>query len=380
MRGVTDNIANWAQSGVRWYFGAYTGVDALTATTVELVARRANRDRAWPAMLTLYFPGLDTIGHLHGPGSVQYRQAMENLDHHIGRVCRWLGQEGLASSTYLVLLADHGMVDVGNYIDLMTLVRDGWGRRPTDKMLQDGSPRDRRRYFDRFDTVVVHQDGRKASLHLAGPKGWDAPPDASAVHNLLTSVPREQQLWNLPGIDLVTYLIDEDEAILRSVRGEARVSRRLTPNGPEYRYVPAPADPLGYLEDAELAAFVAAGFHPSRDWLAATCRQEFPDLVAHLIPLLHEPRFGQVLVFPAPGYSFNREAGGHGGIRRAEMRVPMVFVGPGMAPGAAVQYARLTDVTPTLMELLGVVASPDYGLEGVSLVRELVAASVNRSW
>ena len=65
------------------------------------------------------------------------------------------------------------MVDVGpeGHIDLLHLVRDEWGRNATDEMLQDGSFEHRRRYFDHFDTVVAHQDGRLARLHFAGPTG-----------------------------------------------------------------------------------------------------------------------------------------------------------------------------------------------------------------
>ena len=377
MRGVSRNIANWAQSGVRWYFGAYTGVDALTATTVDKVAHEANRQGEWPSLLTCYFPGLDSIGHLHGVSSAEYQHALENFDHHLGRVCDWLVHQGLLETTYIVLLSDHGMVDVDQQIDLVHLVRDDWGRNATAKLLQDGSFEHRRRYFDRYDTVVVYQDGRKASLHFAGSAAWDNSPDPADVEHILTAPAPELRLWSQAGIDLVAYLRGDNEAILRSARGEARIVERETTAGLEYRYVPVPDDVLDYQGNPELAAFVAGGFHNSRAWLRATCRQTFPDLIPQIIPLLRQRRFGQVLIFTSRGYSFNEEAGGHGGIQRDEMRIPLIFAGPGIAAGGTIECARTVDLVPTIMALLGIEGLDDDLLDGVPLFADLPVCTVD---
>ncbi|MGD8453792.1 MAG: alkaline phosphatase family protein [Phycisphaerae bacterium] len=365
MRGVTDNIANWAESGVRWFFGIYTGVDKLTATTVERVAGRANARGLWPTALMCYFPGLDSVGHAHGVSSPEYRRAAEHMDHQVGRVCDWLDREGLLETTYMVLVADHGMLDVSEFVDLLALLRDGWGREATDAIVQDGSFEQRCRFYDRFDSVVAHQDGRKASLYFAGTGGWDTVPEPAVVEHVLTNPPVEQQLWSLPGVDLVMYLTGENEACLRSARGTARITMRDRADGPEYRYEPMTADVLGYTEDADLAAFVAAGFHHAPAWLAATASAEFPNLVPQVVPLLHEPRAGQVIVCAAPGYSFTREAGGHGGVRRAEVRVPLLFAGPGIEPGSVIPYAQTVDIVPTVLALLGTDAPRDRYLAGV---------------
>jgi hypothetical protein len=381
MRGVSDNIANWAQSGVRWFFGAYTAVDALTAKTVELVASRANARRQWPDLLTCYFPGLDSVGHEHGPESAEYRAALVNLDHHVGRVCDWLESQGLLETTFLVLVSDHGMLqnDTNGYVDLFHLIRDGWGLRATDRVDQDEPLERRRRYFDRYDTVVEYQDGRCALLYFAGPGGWDERPSPELVIRRLASVPKGRELWNLSGVDVVAYLAGDDEAVLRSSRGTASVRRRGGEAGWQFCYVPDPDDVLGYLSDPELAAFVADGFHDSRAWLRATCRQEFPDIVPQIISLLHEPRAGQVIVYAAPGYTFVSQAGGHGGLRRAEMRVPLYFAGPGIKPGGSITCARQVDVVPTVLDLLGADVPQDEWLCGVTLLPELGVRTVQAS-
>jgi hypothetical protein len=370
-RGATKNIANWAVSGTMWFFGDYTAVDKLTASSVARVAGWANTHRQWPSLLTCYFPGVDSIGHEFGFSSPEYLRAVKHLDHQIGRVCDWLERQGLLDTTYVVLVSDHGMIDVSpdGVIDLVGLVRDAWGRNATDRMLQTGSQDQRCQYYDRFDTVVAHQNGRGAFLYFRGPTGWGQPPAPATVEAILMAPPPEAQLWNITGVELVTYLAADDAAVLRSHRGRARVSVRAGPQGPEYAYWPEPDDVLGYLKDADLAAFVAAGYHGSREWLEATADQTFPDVVPNLIPLLHVRRAGQVVVFTQPGYSFVAEKGGHGSIRRDELRMTFMLAGPGIQPGGTIKAARAVDLTPTLLDLLGVEHDEDQWLEGVSLLR-----------
>ncbi|MFH1745782.1 MAG: alkaline phosphatase family protein [Planctomycetota bacterium] len=375
MRGVTRNIANWAQSGVRWFFGAYTGVDALTSETVAKVAREANSGAPWPTLLMCYYPGLDSVGHLYGPSSPEYRTGLEHFDRVLGRACDWLEAEGLLETTYIVLVSDHGMVDVEpeGYIDLMHLVRDEWGRNATDRMLQDGSRAGRQRYFDKFDTVVAYQDGRKALLYFAGPDGWDERPPPELVSEILTAPPGEQRLWNQAGIDLVAYLAGPNEVVVRSPRGTARILERAGETGPEYQYIPSDGDPLDYLSETDQAEFINGGYHSSRAWLEATCEHGFPNIVPHLGPLLREPRSGQVLVFTTPGYSFVSELGGHGGIDRAEMRVPFILAGPGIEAGATIRCACVSDLVPTLLDLLGHPPPSDCILDGVALFDTILA-------
>ena len=369
-RGATQIIANWAVSGALWFLRDYTAVDKLTVSSMHRVTGWANRHHEWPTLVTLYFPGLDTIGHIHGPSSERFRAALEHADFQIGRACDWLGRQSLLDNMYLVLISDHGLANVhpDGHIDLTRHVRRNWDRNATSRMVQDGTLASRRRYYDRYDTVVNDQDGRRASLHFRSTTGWDQPPTPAEVEAVLTAPAEEHQLWNIPGVHLVAYLTGPNEAVVINRRGIARIRTAGGETESTYSYKPLTGDPLGYLDDAELAAFIEKGLHTSRAWLNATADREFPDIVPHLVPLLRTRRAGQVVLFCEPGYSFVPERGGHGGVHRDDQLMTLYVSGPGVQPGGVIDTARATDVVPTLLDLLNRPAD-DPRLTGTSLVK-----------
>lgn len=361
-RGATQIIPNWATSGVMWYFENYTAVDKLTATTLDEVILGANLRARWPNLVLFYFPGMDSVGHVYGITSRKFYRGMAHADYQVGRVCAWLERAGLLDSTYLILLSDHGMVDVApdGHIDLLAALRAA-GRNPTDEMRQDGPRAGRRAFYSQFDTVVNAHDGRRASVFLRDAAGWETRPAPAAVEQALA----DAQPWNLTGIDLAACWAGPDEVVLRAPRGTSRIVQRPPADGLEFAYQPGDDDVLGYLDDPDVAAFVAAGFHDSRAWLAATADQRIPDVVPQLGPLLSHRRSGEVVLFPRPGYSFVVERGGHGGVDRDEMLMTFYVAGPGVPAGGVIEHARAVDFVPTVLDLLNV--ADRAGLEGVAL-------------
>lgn len=379
-RGADQIIRNWALSGTMWAFRDYTAVDKLAVSSLFRVIGWANRHKRWPDLVTFYLPGLDSVGHVTGPDSAAFRRAAIHADYQFGRLYAWLDRQHLSESTYVILISDHGIAPVnrGGRINLVNLLRTGWGRNVTDRLLQDGPAAPRRRHFERYDTVVNWRDGRQGSIHFRGDAGWQEPPTPGAVAQILASPPTELRLWNQAGIELVAYLASPDEAILRNARGQARITRRTGPTGPEYRYIPVPDDVLGYTADRQLASFIHQGFHADREWLAATATATYPDVVPQLIPLLNLRRAGQVVLFTAPGYSFVKERGGHGGIHRDEMLMTLYIAGPGIEPGSTIEYGRAVDVAPTILDLLDVDADAAT-LEGVPLLHQRPAAELTNA-
>ncbi len=367
-RGAGRIYRNWAISGTLWYFQKYSTVDKLSATTLNTIAIRANMRGQWPDAIMCYMPGLDSVGHTFGVSSPEFHDATLVIDHQVGRIFDWLHTQHLADTTCVILVSDHGMVDVDHHINLVRHMKDHWDRRITSEPMHNENPQTRQAHFDNFDLILSAGDGRRASIYLPGKAGWDSQPTPTAVEHFLTQPPPAARLWNIPGMNVVTWLTDNHTAILRTPNGQARIKHRRNAGTDEYAYLPDPDDIFAYTSDPDLAAFINAGYHPTQAWLAATAHTTCPNIVPQIIPLLRQPRAGQVVMFPQPGYSFIAEHGGHGGLHRDEMLMTFMLHGPGIEPGGVIPHARAVDLVPTVLDLLHVRQDQQLCLSGNSLL------------
>jgi hypothetical protein len=145
-----------------------------------------------------------------------------------------------------------------------------------------------------------------------------------------------------------------------------------------YRLTQRQGAPLGYDGQAdELAGFIDAGWHSSREWLQATAETSHPDFVPQAVDMFDSPRTGDVVVFAAKGWDFSTgQQGAHGSCLARDMRILMYFAGPDLPRGAAIKYARLVDLAPTIVGLLGEAHRLERvpWMDGINLADELKAA------
>ena len=86
-----------------------------------------------PALITTYFSTVDTQGHRFGPHSQETRDALREVDSHIGNLVARLRDAELYEDINIVVLGDHGMAEtsservelVDEYIDLDDVYRIG---------------------------------------------------------------------------------------------------------------------------------------------------------------------------------------------------------------------------------------------------------------
>jgi alkaline phosphatase D len=79
-----------------------------------------------PRFITLYFSAVDTAVHHFGLDSVQERDAILRVDHHLGSLLDGLKQRNMLNSTDIIVVSDHGManisserlVNLDNWLDL----------------------------------------------------------------------------------------------------------------------------------------------------------------------------------------------------------------------------------------------------------------------
>lgn len=385
-RGASVVVTHPLGDGLRWLFGGYSSFDRRVGRCMPGVVRLARKHGEWPSVILAYFPGVDEIGHRHGTESDRYRRALSVVDRAIGRI--WEGTAGMARSTYFVLLSDHGLVDhsTRRHFDPSAWLERHLGWRVYTGPLSDTDGIANLHTLEPYDAFVVTGAYRRSAIYLRGARGWGHVPtlmDRSDVVEQLTGESLEERLIDHPGIALVCARLAPDRVIVVGRDGAALIERRVVDGRREYRVgadagercdVAGDVAFLGLQGSPELAAFVESGWHSSREWLAMTVDTPYPDFVVQVVEMFDSPRAGDVVIFAAGDWSFRKDGlGGHGSACAADMLVPMYWAGPDLAPGGVVPQARLVDVVPTLLELLGVqdVSGPDVGMDGVSLAGQL---------
>jgi hypothetical protein len=364
-------------AGIAWLLGQEEFTDELLSEELEEVGADARRCGEWPAFIGVHLPAVDGVAHESGSDGEAYRAAIENLDQALGEVLESFARGGMLDELTIVLTSDHGHHTTPRALALDVLLQ---GTLDMPVLLCTGNDEGlgylaRWERCSTFQAIATITGEREASLHLRTGRCWrDRPTFEEILAFPACAGERPQTLPELlllsPAIDLVAVRAGEHEVRLFGHEGSASIRRTRGEDGALFRYtVFHGQDPLGY--GAELRAWSDAGPHTSREWLEATAGERHPDAVPQLMIAFDHPRSGDLMLFAAPAWDFSSKyAGGHGGIEREEMVVPLYIAGPGIRAGAEVPAARLVDLVPTLLELSGHAASGER-FDGVSFARAL---------
>lgn len=356
-RGAGRTIDNWATSGIRWFFGGFEAVDQLMPWRFDIIAEEADARGRWPALIHAYFPGVDEIGHQCGCDSRRYRRSLHNVDRQIGLITDSVARAGMSDRTCFILVADHNHTPVppDHWFDVARWLRTTLGLRVQTEPIRGRTLAERERVYHRVDAVVANGGDRISRIHLKGPAGWHQRPAPGQIDAFLAAV---DDLLAHEAVGLVAVRREVSAAghyvELRSRRGCSRIERQGGPNEWLYRYVVTDRGALDFGEGVDSSWLHSGAGYDASAWLAATADSAYPGAVEQLADLFDSPRAGDIILFAAEGWDFapgNR--GGHGGVGAIDTRVPMVFSGPMIDRAARIDVARLADVTPTILGLLG---------------------------
>ncbi len=128
--GLRTAIWSWPGSeaaiqGVRpTQWRIYDGSVPLPDRVDEVLGWVARDDAQAPRLVTLYMENVDHEGHQHGPNSPEYAAAVKDADAAVGRLLDGLQARGIADSTNVIVVSDHGMalVPEGNTIAVEDMV------------------------------------------------------------------------------------------------------------------------------------------------------------------------------------------------------------------------------------------------------------------
>lgn len=89
-----------------------------------------------PRLITLYFSAVDTAAHEHGVGTAEELAAIKKIDGHVSDLIAGLAAGSLTDSTNIIVVSDHGMVDLSDdkiinlddFLGLDAFEVPDWGR------------------------------------------------------------------------------------------------------------------------------------------------------------------------------------------------------------------------------------------------------------
>lgn len=115
--GMIGYWAGWRKPGAEhkpswqmYYTLAHGGHDGRADIALSVLEQDVSKR---PDLLTLYFGELDHEEHGHGVGSPEGKAMLTHIDGVIGEIVSGLAQRKLADKVNIVIVADHGMIDVG---------------------------------------------------------------------------------------------------------------------------------------------------------------------------------------------------------------------------------------------------------------------------
>ncbi len=367
-RGATKSFDHAIGTGLDWVFNRYGHADQRVGLTAPMVAEFAQKTGRWPAVYLSYFPGVDATGHLCGSDSDDYEKGLIIADEAIGRITETIKQNRPDASPYYILVTDHSHVPAhrDQFTDLYA-----WLKKSTKLRIHRGAsegsiPSWRRSHFDRCDAVFINGAYRRVTIHFKSEDGWSQRASTDTVEQIIR--PNETGLCGgLPGITLACLRDDDDKVRVLSDHHTFEIERRELLGSKQYRIEednPTDAnlaavnaikrsvqpDPLVQL----LRSWSDDEWRTSHEWLEKTAESELPDFVPQIVEFFDSDRAGDVILFADGEWSFHPSAeGGHGSCLAADMRVPMFFAGPDIPKGTTISTARLVDVMPTALDMLG---------------------------
>jgi predicted AlkP superfamily pyrophosphatase or phosphodiesterase len=257
-------------------------------------------------LLAISLSATDLVGHLYGPGSQEARDSLLRLDQAVGDFLSFLEREVGKGRLLVVLTADHGVLELPEW-----LVESGTSECP----LATGRGSSR-----------VLAEGLAGALHSAlDPKGSPTAPWILSSGYALTVNRRLAEERHVP----VARVTDLARSWLGSQPGVAHV---WTAEEIEQGKGPEP-----------FAALYRNSFDPARS--------------------------GDLTLQPVATCLFSPSPTGtsHGTPYLYDRAVPLVFFGPGVAPGVVRGRASTVDIAPTLAQVLGVAPPPELDGRALSL-------------
>lgn len=275
-----------------------------------------------PKVQWITFVSPDAYVHVNGVGP-KYPELVRSIDEMIGVYRDRAAKLGIDDDRIYAFVSDHGVETVTRSVDLRATMKNVALRAFRGEATEVFRSRmnDTFETFAPYDVVLAINGNLMTYVYVKGASGWGERPS-------LPEMRRMNLVDALLGTEGVEHVIARGESGVEVLSREGRGIITATDGGFAYRF--EGKDPLGYyLDPSERTA---------AEWMEATHDSAYPYAVVRIARLMAEEAAGDLVVTGAPTYDLapgyemfvGTYRGGHGGLRRAQIVVPLILAGPGV--------------------------------------------------
>ncbi|MFW9942627.1 MAG: alkaline phosphatase family protein [Candidatus Thorarchaeota archaeon] len=337
------------------------------------------KDSEPPIVSLLWFMTPDILLHIFGFNSQIYKLNILHIDKVIGILVENLDKMGYLDDTAIAITADHGNYKAeryGNIFDFFKVNR-----------LTHYHPRRNLKgnmNLAKYDGIGFFNFKGKTNSSLKN--SWTHP----TVKELERYGPKKinllHDLFKIDGSHLM-YFRDESNTVNQGrihLRKKIKKTNKIISGTIEYSGIGNNyktkytiendhTDIFGYLNDEIASKLLDDKFHSTEDWLKATYHLDYP-LYPDLIPRhFKNPRSADIILSNDGSVVYNLKNGRKGSKNlfshdigtRDCMNVPLIIGGSLDIPQKQISYCKITDIVPTLLDLLG--KTPHKSVVGYSL-------------
>ncbi len=110
--------SDWRGQGTRYRVAPFDGGRPEAEKVDQILEWLALPEADRPRLIMSYWAGADSPGHDHGPGAGRVLQQLRDQDAELDRLLAGMDDLGLWRRATVLVVSDHGMTEVGRFLDL----------------------------------------------------------------------------------------------------------------------------------------------------------------------------------------------------------------------------------------------------------------------
>lgn len=332
-------------------------------------------DKEIPKISIGYIPHTDDFMHAKGFDHPDYINLVLNCDKFIGSLIKTVKDTGYYDDTAICITADHGNYKAAKFLDLEPFFKQN--------KLKPYNP----------NTGLGDFDANFGGIGFFNFRGesWFHHPTLHQMQNYKATgtfnLNLFEILWKIPGVKLLYYKDDNskpDKGTIHLERRDEKTKKSLkgkieyygTGRNQKTKYTFDDEDLFGFEHNELSSNLLNSNFHTIDKWTDATYPTEFINIIDQLPRYFKNPRACDIMLSTEGEYNFNYEHGkttgnslySHDIAGKTSMYVPFILGGSLEIPKLELEYCKTTDITPTLLDLLGI--KPDPNVIGRTLMEK----------